>query len=579
MLEEFRAPIPPIAVVERLPTSADQMLGALNEEELGLPASSLEDLLEWGRLLPLEPAMLLLARIAAALWHVPVDAEAQLQIIASMDMPNLLAAADAAIYRDRDGTRVVVFAEQYVTALQRVVVERAQPRRLDQGGSEAELRGVVAAYFAAATVVSSADTDLREGEPEPERWLTYLLKNGAYNTRPSLANVLTRYHELLDVLPDKFTDNPQFCDIRGWMSDSYGLTPIEQQAAGFYAYGMTNGLDADAPVNERSLIQHPFAASTLADRVDKVEGVLSAPREWYRDQFNGNGSDLDGIAWERRPFLQRPFLRTEDGRWILLFPRAIESWLGEGLHYRALDAAAEKGQTRRYNNFFGHLVERYCLDLARSAYPLDRLHGSGRAHPEQPYGRRDGLRTFDIAIDFGTDLLAIEVVAARLTAEMQVYSRPELLAKELEKMVFKKVRQIAAPVTAILAGDATIPDVDHRQIERVWPMIVTGGAMLITELLWDQVEAMLPLGLNAARVAPLTILDIDDFELLLAIGATGQHLPTVIRTWREGAYCKLDFAQFAYHEFGVDSALRLPIINERYEALAERMLAVLFPAI
>src|SRR5438132_543752 len=65
--EEFRTPTPPVAIVERLPTSADQMIGALNEEELGLPASSLEDLLEWGRLLPLEPAMLLLARIAAAL--------------------------------------------------------------------------------------------------------------------------------------------------------------------------------------------------------------------------------------------------------------------------------------------------------------------------------------------------------------------------------------------------------------------------------------------------------------------------------------------------------------------------------
>ncbi len=81
----FQLPPVPVAVIERLPTSADQLIGALNEEELGLPASSLDELLEWARLLPFEPLMLLLARVAAEVWHVRDDADAQLQILASMD--------------------------------------------------------------------------------------------------------------------------------------------------------------------------------------------------------------------------------------------------------------------------------------------------------------------------------------------------------------------------------------------------------------------------------------------------------------------------------------------------------------
>ncbi len=181
---------------------------------------------------------------------------------------------------------------------------------------------------------------------------------------------------------------------------------------------MTNVLDEDAPVDTRSLIRHPFGESVLADRVERIEEILSASRADYAEAFSELGEGSDAIAWERRPFLQHPFLRCEDGAWLLLFPRAAESWLGEGLHFRSLDAAAVKEETRRYNNFFGHLFERYCFDLAVSAYPLDRVLGSGRAHPEQAYGRRGGLRTFDIALDFGPDLIAIETVAARLTAEM-----------------------------------------------------------------------------------------------------------------------------------------------------------------
>ena len=574
---ELVLPTAPVAVVDRLPTSADQMVGALNEEELGLPPASLDELLDWARLLPFEPLMLLFGRIAARIWHMRDDAAAQLRLMESWRMPNLLAAATAAMERDRGGMRMVVFAEQYLTALQRVLVDRARPRGLNQGASEPELRGGIAAYFATSTVVSAADADLREGDAPPERWFAYQLKNAVYNNRPSLVNVLTRYHELLDVLPHQFVGHTQHCDINAWMRDIHGLAPIEQPAVGFYAYAMTHALEENPPFEELSVVTHPFARSALADRVDRIEDLLSAPRNWYREAFGETDDDLDTLAWERRPFLQRPFLRSVDGRWILLFPRAMESWLGEGLHYRALDAAAVRGETRRYNNFFGHLVERYCLELAQSAYPLDRPVGSGRAHPEQVYGRRGGRRTFDIALDFGTDLVAIEIVAARVTAEMQVYGRPELLAAELEKMIFKKVRQIASPVAAVLSGEAQIPDVRAAEIARVWPLIVTAGPIVVTELLWGQIDAMTPPELRVARVGPLCILDIDDFELLLAMGAVGHHLPTLLATWRGGPYRDLDFARFAHQELRIDPALRLPIISDRYEALGRRTRETLFP--
>jgi len=158
-----------------------------------------------------------------------------------------------------------------------------------------------------------------------------------------------------------------------------------------------------------------------------------------------------------------------------------------------------------------------------------------------------------------------------------VFGRPEILAPQLEKMLFKKIRQLAKPVSAVLAGQASIPDVDAAQIERAWPVVVTAGSMLVTELLWDRIDEQLPAQLRGGRVEKLAVLDIDDFEFFLAIGASGVFLPDLLRHWLGGAYRTLDFTRFATQELGIDPALRLPIIEQRWEALGERTREVLFP--
>jgi hypothetical protein len=77
----------PVAVVEQLPVSADQMGGAINEEELGLPPADLDELIAKVPELPFEHAFLLIARIAAAVWHMREDAERQLELVRTFKMP------------------------------------------------------------------------------------------------------------------------------------------------------------------------------------------------------------------------------------------------------------------------------------------------------------------------------------------------------------------------------------------------------------------------------------------------------------------------------------------------------------
>lgn len=52
-------------------------------------------------------------------------------------------------------------------------------------------------------------------------------------------------------------------------------------------------------------------------------------------------------------------MKLADRRWLLIAPRLLETWLGDGFYYRALDIAQTRNESLRFTRFFGVLVERY----------------------------------------------------------------------------------------------------------------------------------------------------------------------------------------------------------------------------
>ena len=140
--------------------------------------------------------------------------------------------------------------------------------------------------------------------------------------------------------------------------------------------------------------------------------------------------------------------------------------------------------------------------------------------------------------------------------------------------------QLGRVSAAVFTGEATIPDVDAAHVERLWPVVVVGGDLMHTELLWDRIDAELPAELRGGRVQPLTVLDVEDFELLLGLVSEGRHLPDVLRQKAEGAYDRLGLARFMHEELHLPLPLmqRPPVLEERWKRLGETMKGVLFPA-
>lgn len=68
----------------------------------------------------------------------------------------------------------------------------------------------------------------------------------------------------------------------------------------------------------------------------------------------------------------------------LVSPRALQSFLTDGIYYRFLDIAAAEGSRDAYTKFVGWLVERYVVELFEQGLG-PRPTGHGRVHGEQLY--------------------------------------------------------------------------------------------------------------------------------------------------------------------------------------------------
>jgi hypothetical protein len=303
-------------------------------------------------------------------------------------------------------------------------------------------------------------------------------------------------------------------------------------------------------------------------RKDAVLEAITAPREWYVERFAAAEPTAMDVAWRRAPFEQRPFLRWGAGHLLLLSPRALLSWLGEGFSHRVFACAERRGEQvkQRYMRYYGQLVEAYSLELAESSFdapePMRRVHG------EQRYGKGGGKKTSDIAIDSSPDLVLFEVGAGRLKESSRVLARWEDVESDLKKLVLVRMKKLDGVIDALQADEATLPNISSETLREIWPVIVTAGGVIQSEILWDYIEEHREGMLEQPRVQPLTLLDLDDFELLMGLVEAGASLVDVLRRKNGSRFRRFDLEKWIEQD---SSAPR-----EQRPALMERRMGEVF---
>lgn len=568
-------PRPDLFVLARPPSSFEQFRTYPDEEGLGWPTSTPEDLAYAAGHLTFETGMVALAKLAAHVDHLRGNTRAQLQLA------NTVFGDDDLVARLTRFARTVnfeleVFPLQHITALQRLLVlhgRDAQPEE-DRGREQAIFNRI---FFAMASLSDDSGLGPIEESGTRERWLAYLIQNGTYNSQDAPMETLTRPQTLFIETAADLCDARDFCPVDEWCIEDYGLSISEQYTLSFAALASANTMTESLGLDDRSLLGPDFftdLAGRLGRDPDRVLEIITAPRTWYAEKFATGEQTKTRAAWERLPFEVRPVLQLDSGTFVVISPWAMNSWIGDGFFHRALASARRRGQSERLLRFYGALVERYALQTLQQVHPEPRPPGSARVSGDRPYGPGNGKRSPDICVDCGPDLVLIEVTSGRFTRQTLVEADIEKAAADLTRLLWGKLDQLGRRIDDLLAGDWSPPDVELDSVERIWPVLVTAD-MLQNDLLWQEISARMPEGLTRARVQHLTLLDLPDLEQLAALVEHGFGLSDLLARKAASPYAEMDLRRFVYDTADIPHKIRLATVEERWIQTMVRVVELL----
>ena len=365
--------------------------------------------------------------------------------------------------------------------------------------------------------------------------------------------------------------------------------PVEQQFGYGYAMGaFSKALFDDVPTVDRfiGIVTDGLLAGQLdAGQVERLVAASSASRDEYVAMFVG-GDDNDHLLWDRTPFERRPFFRVGDGRVLLLSPRFLHSWMGEGVYYRLLDAAMrrpnpsrpERPATLRFTQFHGELMERYVQRVAERSHADQLRAGVVQISPEQIYRGKRGTqqKSPDLMLSYATDLVAIEVTGGRPSHRTRVLSDPSLMEKELDDRVIGKLEELDRALVDVLDGTVRDPRRSTRS-HRTRLAATHRSSHNHPERPFVEPTSR-PSHPRSLRHHPAlqrpTLFSIEDFEHALAAVENGAGLPQILGTRLGSRYRRMPPSHFFQHHFQtdrrpayVDEQLRLVFV-EAQTALA-----------
>jgi hypothetical protein len=553
--------LPPSALPERTlfiaaepPSDLVAMFVAPDPEALGQGTPSLDAVCALLREVPVEPAVFGLSALAAAAWHAGTDQVKHLALAEEVFVNRpVLAQLRAFLADDRHH---VIFNEQHLTILMRLLLIHGADGDPRADLTPAQIDSMLIALLAVGGLPSRYGDPEESGE-QPMGWVPWLVRSGLYFDRSNVGSDQGRAWALfIDLAAEADPNAHNWVNLATWAADD--LAPIAEQLAFGYALGaFSKALQEDVPTKDRfiGIVPEGLLADNMpAAQVARLIAASSATRAEFTQLFAAD-DDVDHLLWDRTPFERFPFLRLSDGRLVLLNPRFLLSWMGEGVYHRLLTSATSrpdparpaKRATLRFTRFHGELMERYVERLAERSHSDQVRAGVVRICPEQRYVGRHGSeqKSPDLILNYATDLVAIEVTGGRPARRTRVLSDPSLIEKELDDRIIGKLAELDQALVDVLSGTAGIPGLELELVERVWPVLIVPSTIIQSDVLWAHIEGKAGelFDHHPALQAP-TLFSIEDFEAALAAVETGAGLPMILAARARSPYRRMPPSHF-----------------------------------
>lgn len=560
----------------------DQVGVYMTLEELGLPDQPLRAIIGALSRLPFEPTMLVLATLQRLREFAGDTKEQQLAFakIVFVATPALIPAMERFL---NSHERAVVIFEQQLMAMQRLAVLHCKPGDFRAPiTAEDEVAFLVALLATPVAVVDRGIPRFQTIQPTDRLGLLEIMFSMATFSRSEwLGGSIARAYFVFGVLAktQEARDHPCYCDLHAWLWEEYGITLEDLLLGGLGLAGAAGVFDE---ADSFRLISGDYL-SPLGDAGTATVAALCADRDWYRTQIYPTQSRAAHAARNGLPFLQRPYLRRSDGSLLALSPRAAGNVVGhDGIHFRFQDIARSRGRSREYLIYSGWLYEQYIHWLAAKAHertPLKSVYASGCVRRETTYRGRNGeVKTPDVVIDYGLDLVLIEATHGRFTIDSVINADSGQILRDLDKTTTDKVRQLHNRIDDFLANRVSLDDLEMNTVERIWPLLVSPRALPQNEVVWSVIDRALVGALDQPRVQPLTLLDTADYEWLMGQAAAGASVVEILRRKTAPLWRRRDLRNWfagAPHRLGVEApTLMTDLLSEAFGALEVRFRAL-----
>ncbi len=154
-----------------------------------------------------------------------------------------------------------------------------------------------------------------------------------------------------------------------------------------------------------------------------VEGIAIEPDE-FRDKMNRTVSERFAEHTLVNPLLRHPIIKI-DGRFVSPVVQLLIERCGQGLFEDFKQAPMNKGDREDFKKRWGLTFEKYIQ------YLLDQSNLSLKVWPEQEY---DGLKTSDLIIQEGQNLIFIECKSSPMAKITKTFMDEQKYQQELRKI-------------------------------------------------------------------------------------------------------------------------------------------------
>jgi hypothetical protein len=231
----------------------------------------------------------------------------------------------------------------------------------------------------------------------------------------------------------------------------------------------------------------------------------------------------------------RPVVQAEDGRYFVPSPALVANLMGDGAYFLLADGYAEEdkrdGVMRRgrFTSYYGEFFQDYVTDLFRRSYDG---RADSKVECDVEYVGDDGetVRSSDIIVAEGGDVIFIEVVAKRMNLESSVVDLDhDAIATDLLKAAICKAWQIHRNIEDFANG-TLLPAWERHSSQRFFPVLVTPNDLPRINLIHDALaKAMAQDGLfNRAHVKPMEFIDVAEVEHLEPALHDGMRLAALL---------------------------------------------------